>query len=126
MERRHYSSGSSFERAIGYARAIRVKDIVFVSGCTGYDYSTMTISTDVVEQCEQCFRNIETALQEVGATMRDLVRVTFILPDAADFEACHETIRSHIADAQPAATMLCAGLANELMKIEIEVTAVVA
>ena len=66
MNRKHISSGSEFETRIGYSRAIVDGDYVFVSGTTGFNYDTMTISSDPAEQADQCFRNIEKALIEAG------------------------------------------------------------
>jgi enamine deaminase RidA (YjgF/YER057c/UK114 family) len=123
MSRRVVSSGSTFERDIGYSRAVVDGRWVFVSGTTGYDYATMTISADVVQQAEQCLRNIERALMQAGARMGDVVRVRYILPRREDFEPCWPVLRRWFADAPPAATMICAGLAEERIKIEIEVTA---
>ena len=123
MIRRLISSGSTFEAQIGYSRAVVDGDWVFVSGTTGYDYSSMSISAGVVEQAEQCCRNIDAALREAGASMADVVRVHYILPDAADFEPCWPVLRSWFGDVRPAATMLSCGLADPAMKIEIEVTA---
>jgi enamine deaminase RidA (YjgF/YER057c/UK114 family) len=123
MPRNLISSGSRFEAEVGYSRAVVDGDFVFVSGCTGYDYATMTIAADVVAQCEQTFRNIDSALQQAGATLADVVRANFILPDRADWPACWPVIRRHFGDVRPASTMIVAGLADERMKIEIEVTA---
>lgn len=61
MKRRHISSGSEFEEKIGYSRAVVDGDYVFVSGTTGYNYETMSISSDVVEQAEQCFKFVRIA-----------------------------------------------------------------
>jgi enamine deaminase RidA (YjgF/YER057c/UK114 family) len=61
MKRRHISSGSEFEEKIGYSRAVVDGDYVFVSGTTGYNYETMSISSDVVEQAEQCLEFIRIA-----------------------------------------------------------------
>jgi enamine deaminase RidA (YjgF/YER057c/UK114 family) len=123
MNRKLISSGSTFEAQIGYSRAVAVGEWVFVSGCTGYDYSKMTMSEDLLEQTEQCFRNIEAALQQAGASLKDVVRVTYILPDASQFEKCWPILRKHFGEIRPACTMLSAGLAQPSMKIEIEVTA---
>ncbi len=123
MTRRHISSGSTFEKHIGYSRAVVDGDWVFVSGTTGFDYSTMTISDDVLEQAEQCFKNIESALQQAGSDMRDVVRVNYVLPNSADFEPCWPILRKYLGEARPAAMMISAGLADPRMKIEIEVTA---
>jgi len=122
-ERRLISSGSSFERDIGYSRAVVQGDWVFVSGTTGFDYSTMTIADDVAEQAEQCLRNIQAALQQAGADLRDVVRVTYILPNGNEFRRCWPILRQYFGDVRPAATMISAGLADPRMKIEIEVTA---
>ena len=121
--RRVISSGSVFEREIGYSRALVDGDWVFVSGTTGFDYQTMTISDDVVRQAEQCLRNIETALGEAGCGLSDVVRVRYILPRAADFEPCWPVLRKYFGEARPAATMIEAGLIDPRVKIEIEVTA---
>ena len=123
MVRRRISSGSTFEAQIGYSRAIVAGPWVFVSGTTGFDYSTMTIADDVVAQAEQCMKNIATALAEAGARMDDIVRVRYLLPDVADFEPCWPVLRRWLGEIRPAATMLAAGLADPRMKIEIEVTA---
>jgi enamine deaminase RidA (YjgF/YER057c/UK114 family) len=123
MTRKLISSGSTFEQQIGYSRAVVAGDWVFVSGTTGFDYSNMTISDDVVEQTEQCLKNIEAALQEAGASLRDVVRVTYVLPDGAEFEACWPVLRKYFGEVRPAAMMISAGLADPRMKIEIEVTA---
>ena len=124
MRRKRISSGSSFEKEVGYSRAIAVGNMVFVSGTTGYDYATMTISEDVAEQAEMCIKNIEKALLEADSSLKDIVRVTYILPDARDFEACWPVLRKYFGSVLPAATMIPAGLADDNMKIEIEVTAV--
>ena len=121
--RRLITSGSTFERDMGYSRAVVDGDWVFVSGTTGFDYATMTISPSVVEQAEQCFRNIEKALTEAGSHTADIVRVRYILPRVEDFEPCWPVLRRYLGGIRPAATMISAGLSDPRMKIEIEVTA---
>lgn len=123
MARQCISSGSRFEAAIGYSRAVVDGDWVFVSGTTGFDYATMTIADEVAAQCEQCLQNIASALGQAGATMSDVVRVTYVLPDRRDFEPCWPVLRRWFGDSRPAAMMLQAGLLDPRMKIEIEVTA---
>ena len=123
MKRRLISSGSPFEADIGYSRAVVADGWVFVSGTTGFDYATMTIAEGVADQCEQCLRNVAAALAEAGATLADVVRVRYILPDPADFPACWPVLRRHFGDVRPAATMIAAGLADPRMRVEIEVTA---
>ncbi|MDI3381749.1 RidA family protein [Xenophilus aerolatus] len=123
MTRRLISSGSTFEEEIGYSRAVVDGDWVFVSGTTGFDYATMTIADDVVAQAEQCLKNIDSALREAGASMADVVRVTYVLPDAAEFPACWPVLRRWFGAVRPAAMMISAGLADPRMRIEIEATA---
>jgi enamine deaminase RidA (YjgF/YER057c/UK114 family) len=123
MNRRLISSGSAFERDMGYSRAVSDGEWVFVSGTTGFDYRMMTIAEDVVEQAEQCFRNIEEALREAGSRLSDVVRVRYILPRVEDFEPCWPVLRKYLGTVRPAATMIQAGLSDPRMKIEIEVTA---
>ena len=123
MQRTLISSGSSFEAQIGYSRAVVAGDWVFVSGTTGFDYSNMTISDDLIEQTEQCLKNIESALQQAGSSMADVVRVTYVLPDASQFESCWPVLRKYFGDVRPAAMMISAGLADPRRLIEIEVTA---
>jgi enamine deaminase RidA (YjgF/YER057c/UK114 family) len=123
MARRLISSGSTFEAQIGYSRAVVDGDWVFVSGTTGFDYSKMTIVDDVVGQAEQCMKNISAALEQAGSSIKDVVRVTYVLPKADEFEACWPVLRKYFGEVRPAAMMLSAGLADPKMKIEIEVTA---
>jgi enamine deaminase RidA (YjgF/YER057c/UK114 family) len=123
MARTLISSGSTFERDIGYSRAVVQGGWVFVSGTTGFDYQTMTIAAGIDAQAEQCLMNIGAALTEAGASFADVVRVHYILPDATEFPRCWPVLRRYFGDARPAATMIAAGLADPRMKIEIEVTA---
>ncbi|NOT09667.1 MAG: RidA family protein [Gemmatimonadales bacterium] len=123
MARKLISSGSTFEAEIGYSRAVVDGKWVFVSGTTGFDYATMTISGDIVEQTAQCFVNIGAALKEARASLADVVRVTYVVPEAAEFERCWPVLRKYFGEVRPAAMMISAGLADPRMKIEIEVTA---
>ena len=123
MSRQLISSGSTFEQEIGYSRAVVDGNWIFVSGTTGFDYSKMTISEDLVEQTEQCLKNILEALSTAGASMQNVVRVTYVLPNAADFPDCWPTLHKYFGEVKPAAMMISAGLSDPRMKIEIEVTA---
>lgn len=125
MKRRLISSGSTFEAEIGYSRAVVQGDWIFVSGTTGFDYATMTISDDVARQAEQCLKNIESALVQAGSSLADVVRVTYILPETSDFQRCWPVLRRYFGESRPAATMISAGLVDPRMKIEIEVTALI-
>jgi len=123
MHRTLISSGSTFEAEIGYSRAVVQGDWVFVSGTTGFDYSKMTISEDLLEQTDQCLKNISSALEQANSGMADVVRVTYVLPNATEFQACWPVLRKYFGSVRPAAMMISAGLADPRMKIEIEVTA---
>ena len=123
MDRKLISSGSDFESKIGYSRAVVDGDYVFVSGTTGYNYETMSISDNVVEQAEQCLKNIAKALEEAGTTLDQAVRVTYIFPDKADFEPCWPVFSKYLGEAKPAATVFIAGLLDDEMKLEIQITA---
>ena len=116
-------SGSTFEERIGYARAVVDGDWIHVSGTTGYDYRTMTISDDVMEQAAQCLRNIGAALEQAGGSFADVVRVRYLLPVREDFEPCWPVLKACFGEVRPAATMMVCGLADPAMRIEIEVEA---
>ena len=124
MSRRLISTGSPFEKAAGYSRAVIDGDFAFVAGTTGYDYATMTMPADITSQARNCFRTIEAALTEGGFAMADVVRATYYITNPTDADAlmavCGETFR----DIRPATTLLVvAGLYKPEMKVEIEVTA---
>jgi enamine deaminase RidA (YjgF/YER057c/UK114 family) len=123
MPRRLISSGSTFEKSIGYSRAVVDGDWIFVSGTTGFDYANMTIQDDAVTQCEQALRNIEAALKQADSSFGDVVRVHYLMTNAADFERCWPAMGAAFGEVRPAATMMVVGLADARMKIEIEVTA---
>src|SRR5215470_6472483 len=110
MKRTLISSGSTFERDVGYSRAVVQGDWVFVSGTTGFDYSTMTIAEGIREQTEQCLKNIEAALLQAGAGLKDIVRVRYVLPDGEEFPQCWPVLRKYLGEVRPAATMICAKL----------------
>ena len=123
MTRQLISSGSTFEQQIGYSRAVVAGDWVFVSGTTGFDYSSMSIAEGLLEQTEQCLKNIASALQQAGSSLSDVVRVTYVLPNGAEFPKCWPVLRKYFGEVRPAAMMISAGLADPRIRIEIEVTA---
>jgi enamine deaminase RidA (YjgF/YER057c/UK114 family) len=124
MPRRLISTGSPFEKAAGYSRAVIDGDFAFVAGTTGYDYATMTMPADVTSQARNCFKTIEAALAEGGFTMSDIVRATYYITNPADAEALLAVCGETFHDIRPASTLLVvAGLYKPEMKVEIEVTA---
>ncbi|WP_371347387.1 RidA family protein [Ancylobacter sp. IITR112] len=122
-ERRRISSGSAFEAAAGYSRAVVDGNDIFVSGTTGYDYAAMELPEDLVAQTHGCFRNIAAALAEAGASLDDVVRVRYIVTRAEYADSVFPIFGQYFAKARPAATLIVAGLLQPEMKIEIEVTA---
>ncbi|WOI55282.1 RidA family protein [Palleronia sp. LCG004] len=117
------TSGSLFEAEIGYCRAIASGGWIFVSGTTGYDCDTMVMPDDVVAQCRNALGTIERALADLGAGMRDVVRVRYIVPNPGDWPLCWPVTRAVFGAHPPAATMISAGLQLPEMKIEIEAQA---
>jgi enamine deaminase RidA (YjgF/YER057c/UK114 family) len=121
--RRLISSGFPLETEVGYSRAVVDGDWIFVAGTTGFDYARMTIADDPAEQARRAVRNIETALAEAGASLADVVRVKYYVPDATDWPAIVPVLGQVFGAIRPAATALVCGLVDPRMKIEIEVTA---
>jgi enamine deaminase RidA (YjgF/YER057c/UK114 family) len=124
MPRRLISTGSPFEKAAGFSRAVVDGDFAFVAGTTGYDYATMVMPADVTSQTRNCFRTIEAALKEAGFAMTDVVRATYYLTDVKNADALFSVSGEVLGDIRPASTLLVvAGLLKPEMKVEIEVTA---
>lgn len=123
MSRKLISSGSEFEKKIGYSRAVVDGEFVFVSGTTGFDYQAGTISDDPAEQTRQTLKNIEAALKEAGATFKDIVRANYIITNADDWPSIYPVLGETFGDIRPASTAIIAGLVDPRMKVEIEVTA---
>ena len=123
MARKLISSGSAFEKVAGYSRAVVDGEWVHVSGTTGFDYAKMTISPDLFEQTRQAFRNIESALEQAGLSLRDVVRVRYYLTRREDFALLAPVFGEHLAEIRPAATAIVCELVDPRMNIEIEVTA---
>ena len=124
MSRRLISTGSPFEKIAGFSRAVVDGDFAFVSGTTGYDYSTMVMPADVTAQAQNCFKTIEAALKEAGFAIADIVRATYYITDAGDADAVFAVCGAHFGEIRPAATLLVVvGLYKPEMKVEIEVTA---
>jgi enamine deaminase RidA (YjgF/YER057c/UK114 family) len=124
MQKQLINSGSIFEKEVAFSRAVVVDNMVFVSGCTGYDYKTMQISDDVAQQTEQTFKNIIWALEQAGSSLKDVVRVQYLVPNPDDFEKCWPVIKKYFGEILPACTASCPPLISKTIKIEIEVTAI--
>jgi enamine deaminase RidA (YjgF/YER057c/UK114 family) len=97
------------------------RDLLLISN--SFDYATGIISPSIVDQAERTLKNVEAALKEAGASMQDIVRVRYILPNGKDFPLIWPVLKTYFGDVRPAATMVQADLMEKTMKIEIEVTA---
>ena len=117
MKIERYQSGGAFEPLVGYCRAVVAGGWVHVSGTVGQ-------GNTVEEQCENALKIISDALQRSGSSFANVIRVTYMLPDVADFERCWPLLRATFGDNPPAATMIQCGLIDPKYRIEIEVTAI--
>ena len=116
MSIRRIHSGGEFEPKIGYCRAVVAGGFVHVAGTVGQ-------GDDVVSQCRSALEVIRGALEKAGASMADVVRVTYMLPDRHEFEPCWPVLSEAFGENPPAATMIECGLIDPKFRIEIEVTA---
>ncbi|MGL4239948.1 MAG: RidA family protein, partial [Beijerinckiaceae bacterium] len=124
MSRRLISTGSPFESAFGYSRAVVDGDLVFVSGTTGYDYATMRMPDDPAEQTRNIFRTISTVLADAGSSPERIVRCQYFVTDRAYCEPVLAVCGEVLGGIRPAAGIyVVAGLLKPEMKVEIEVTA---
>jgi enamine deaminase RidA (YjgF/YER057c/UK114 family) len=123
MTKRLISTNSPFERLGGYSRAVVQGPWIFVSGTTGYDYATMTMPEDLIEQVHNCVRTIAATLKDAGGSLDDIVRINTIITDQAGAERVLQILGQYFGTIRPAATLIVAGLLKPEMKVEIEVTA---
>src|SRR5690554_5542747 len=117
--RRLISTGSPFEKAAGYSRAVVQGDWCFVSGTTGYDYATMTMPESIEAQTRNCLATIRSALAEAGFEMADVVRAHYYVTDRAYVERVFPILGEAFGAIRPAATMIVCDLNEPEMKIEI-------
>jgi enamine deaminase RidA (YjgF/YER057c/UK114 family) len=123
MTRRLISTGSYYEREGSYSRAVVDGDWAFLSGTTGFDYASMTISEDVAAQARQALENIRSALETAGFSLADVVRTVIIVPRAEDYPLCWPALRESFGGTRPTNTTFVAPLADDRIRVEIEVTA---
>ncbi|MEE2930088.1 MAG: RidA family protein [Pseudomonadota bacterium] len=122
-QRHLISTGSPFEKTMGYSRAVVQGDWCFVSGVTGYDYATMTMPASVTDQARNCFETIIAVLGEAGFELNDVARVQYTVVNRDLVSELRPVLGTYFGDIRPAATMIIADLIEAEMLIEIEVTA---
>jgi enamine deaminase RidA (YjgF/YER057c/UK114 family) len=123
MTRQLISSGSPFEKQVGYSRALIDGDWAFVAGCTGYDAETRVMPEAAADQARNALALIRKTLEGAGFAMEDVVRATYYFTDAAYWDEVGPVLGEAFSEIRPAATALVVGLVKPEMKVEIEVTA---
>jgi enamine deaminase RidA (YjgF/YER057c/UK114 family) len=124
MQRQHISTGSPFEASFGYSRAVIDGGFVFISGTTGYDYTTMVLPQDPAEQTRNIFRTVEQVLVQAGGSLSGIVRCQYFVTDRAYCDPVLRVCGEVLGSIRPAAGIyIVAGLLKPEMKVEIEVTA---
>ncbi|MBM3636500.1 MAG: RidA family protein [Alphaproteobacteria bacterium] len=124
MTRRLISTGSPFEKAFGYSRAVVDGDLVFISGTTGYDYKTMIMPDDPAEQTRNIFKTVQAVLKEAGSSMQQILRAQYFVTDRSYCEPVLAVCGEVLGDIRPAgAVYIVAGLLRPEIKVEIEITA---
>lgn len=116
-------SGAPWEARVGYCRAVVAAPFVCVSGTVGRNPDTGELPANVEGQCANALTIIGRALEQAGTDFAHVVRVTYYLPDRADFEPCWPQLRAAFGENPPASSVVFVGLIDPAMKIEIEVTA---
>ncbi|WP_040609668.1 Rid family hydrolase [Pseudooceanicola batsensis] len=109
-------SGGPYETKVGYCRAVVAGGFVHVAGTVGEGET-------VEDQCRAALETVRSALDRAGTSLANAVRVTYYLPDRAEFEPCWPILAAAFGDDPPAATMIECGLIDPKYRIEIEVTA---
>ncbi len=122
-KRKLISTGSPFEKEMGYSRAVVQGDWCFVSGVTGYDYTVMVMPDGINNQAGNCFETIKSVLTQAGFDMKDIARVQYTVVDRDLVNGLTDVFGKYLGEIRPAATMIIADLIKPEMLIEIEVTA---
>ncbi|MCP1335751.1 RidA family protein [Futiania mangrovi] len=124
MKRENIGSGSHFEEAYGYSRAVAVGDTIYVAGTIGMDYGARQMSPDPAEQTRQSLRNIEAALARLGSSLKDLVQITTFVDAGETFEKVGPVLGEVLGGIRPTNAALVVGFPFPDIKVEIQAIAV--
>jgi len=123
MARQRVYSGMKYEKILGYCRALRDGDMIYVSGTLGLDYATHTLPDGAGAQAERCVEIISDALGQFNATLADVLRMVIYVLDRADIDEVSETLGRHFRGIDPVSTLVCSPLSMAGARVELEVTA---
>lgn len=124
-KRLNISSGSKFEEAFGYSRAVKAGDMLFISGTIGMNYATSQISNDPVEQLHQIIRNMEPSLAKAGSSLKDIVQITVYVTAPEIFQMVGPELGKIFGDIRPTNAALVVAFPVPDVKVEISATAVI-
>ncbi len=124
-KRENISSGSKFEEAFGYSRAVKVGDMLFISGTIGMDYTTGTVPEAPAAQVRQIIANFEPALREAGASLKDIVQITTYVTAPEIFQEVGPELGRIFGDVRPTNAALVVAFPVPDVKVEIAATAVI-
>lgn len=124
-KRLNISSGSKFEEAFGYSRAVKAGDMLFISGTIGMNYATSQISDDPVEQLHQIIRNMEPSLAKAGSSLKDIVQITVYVTAPEIFQMVGPELGKIFGDIRPTNAALVVAFPVPDVKVEISATAVI-
>jgi len=126
MKRQHYYSGAKWEKIVGYSRAVRVGSFIEVAGTVAAKEGEIMYPKDAYRQSQYIFGIIRKALEELGASMEDVVRTRMFVTDISEWEGVGRAHAECFADICPASTMLeVSALVHEDLVVEIEVSAII-
>ncbi len=124
MERQNLRSGVKFEKIVGYSRAVKVGNQIFVSGTTGVDYAAGSTPPSAYLQAKKAIENIDSALQKLEGSLTDVVRTRVFIRSDVDWQDVAKAHEEAFSSVMPASTMVSTGFLDPRILVEIEADAV--